>query len=74
MDRSYANGREVLCDAAKYSINKHTHVVFSLNDGRELHYNDTRKFGKMYLYEKQETIEEYLCLKKKLAMMFLMKD
>lgn len=45
-------------------INKHTHVVFSLNDGRELHYNDTRKFGKMYLYEKQETIEEYPCFKK----------
>ena len=35
-------------------INKHTHVVFSLNDGRELHYNDTRKFGKMYLYENKK--------------------
>lgn len=31
-------------------INKHDHVIFMLDDGMELRYNDTRKFGKMYLY------------------------
>ena len=29
---------------------KHTHVVFELEDGRELHYNDVRKFGTFHLY------------------------
>lgn len=33
---------------------KHIHVVFTLQDGRELRYHDTRKFGRMWLYEKQE--------------------
>jgi len=28
---------------------KHTHVIFYLTDGRELRYNDTRKFGRMRL-------------------------
>jgi len=27
--------------------NKHTHIIFHLTDGRELRYNDTRKFGRM---------------------------
>ena len=31
--------------------NKHDHVIFDLGD-KELRYNDTRKFGKMYLIEK----------------------
>lgn len=30
---------------------KHTHMVFQLDQG-QLHYNDTRKFGRFYLYEK----------------------
>lgn len=29
---------------------KHTHVIFYFDDGRELHYNDTRKFGRMEIY------------------------
>lgn len=28
---------------------KHTHVVFNLNDGHELHFNDIRRFGKILL-------------------------
>ncbi|TPR14047.1 bifunctional DNA-formamidopyrimidine glycosylase/DNA-(apurinic or apyrimidinic site) lyase [Apilactobacillus timberlakei] len=28
---------------------KHTHVIFHLNDDRELRYKDSRKFGRMYL-------------------------
>ena len=32
-------------------IEKHIHVIFTLDDGRELRYHDTRKFGKMVIYE-----------------------
>jgi formamidopyrimidine-DNA glycosylase len=30
------------------SIDKHDRVVFDLNDGRRLRFNDTRKFGRMH--------------------------
>ncbi len=30
-------------------LGKHTHIVFHLADGRQLRYNDTRKFGRMNL-------------------------
>lgn len=33
--------------------NKHDHVIFDLED-KELRYNDTRKFGKMYLIDKDK--------------------
>lgn len=33
---------------------KHEHVTFSLDDGRNLRYQDTRKFGRMYLLTKEE--------------------
>lgn len=35
-------------------LNKHEHVTFILNNDMELRYQDTRKFGKMYLYTKEE--------------------
>jgi formamidopyrimidine-DNA glycosylase len=31
---------------------KHTHVVFSLNDGQEIRFNNIRKFGRVYLIDK----------------------
>ena len=34
---------------------KHTHIVFELDEG-ELHYNDVRKFGRFYLYGKDEEL------------------
>ena len=37
---------------------KHEHIIFSLDDGRELRYLDTRKFGKMHLIEKEKV---YTC-------------
>lgn len=40
---------------------KHIHVIFDLEDGRQLRYHDTRKFGKMYLYEKQADLHAYPC-------------
>lgn len=33
-------------------LSKHDHVIFRLDDGAELRYNDTRKFGKMYLVKR----------------------
>ena len=33
-------------------FDKHTHVIFSLDDGRELRYHDTRKFGRMELVKR----------------------
>ena len=36
------------------SLNKHDHVIFTLDDKEELRYNDTRKFGKMHLVKKDE--------------------
>ena len=41
-------------------VDKHDHVIFYLDDGRELRYNDVRKFGRMELIEKQE---DYRCFK-----------
>ena len=35
------------------SISKHEHVIFTLSD-KELRYQDTRKFGKMYLIDKDK--------------------
>ena len=39
---------------------KHTHVIFYLQD-KQLHYNDVRKFGRMYLYKNNESL---FCLNK----------
>lgn len=38
-------------------LNKHQHVVFKFDNGQELRYQDTRKFGKMFLYKKEEVYE-----------------
>ena len=35
-------------------LSKHDHVIFMLDSGKELRYNDTRKFGKMHLVKKDE--------------------
>jgi len=32
-------------------LNKHTHVIFQLDDGSDLRYNDVRKFGRMELID-----------------------
>ncbi|SEM40933.1 DNA-(apurinic or apyrimidinic site) lyase [Ligilactobacillus sp. WC1T17] len=36
---------------------KHTHVIFYLQDGRQLHYNDVRKFGRMELFLTGQELE-----------------
>lgn len=40
-------------------IDKHTHVIFNLDDGRQLRYHDVRKFGRMELIAKDETYDEF---------------
>ena len=34
---------------------KHTHVLFHLDNGRELRFSDTRRFGRFWLFRKGET-------------------
>ncbi len=37
-------------------IEKHSHVLLYLNDGRRVEYNDTRKFGRFYYYKKEDNL------------------
>lgn len=37
---------------------KHQHVIFHFSDNTDLRYNDTRKFGKMYLLNKEVAFNE----------------
>ena len=38
---------------------KHTHVIFSLSDGRTLRYHDMRKFGRMQLLDKDYDFSDF---------------
>lgn len=42
----------------KEPIGKHEHISFLLDDGRELRYHDTRKFGRMYFIKKEEATNQ----------------
>ena len=37
-------------------VDKHTHVVLDLDNGQRVHFNDTRKFGRMWLVTDPETV------------------
>lgn len=41
---------------ASFPIDKHNHTVFELDDGRELRFRDTRKFGRVYLVRNRQEI------------------
>lgn len=45
----------LLLAPAEYPKEKHTHIVFSLNNGKELRFSDTRRFGRFWLLDKDET-------------------
>lgn len=45
----------LLLTPAAYPLEKHTHVVFQLSGGKELRFCDTRRFGRFWLLEKDET-------------------
>lgn len=47
----------------KEAYDKHTHVLIDLDDGRQLRYHDTRKFGRMYLYDKSKDYHQLDCFK-----------
>jgi formamidopyrimidine-DNA glycosylase len=40
------------------TLNKHEHVTFVLSNNKELRYQDVRKFGRMYLYTKEEVYDK----------------
>lgn len=42
---------------------KHIHALFKMSSGRYLCYHDTRKFGRMYIYDKKDPISSYPCFK-----------
>ena len=43
-------------------VSKHEHIIFNFDDGTDLRYNDTRKFGKFHLIEKDKAYNmEPLC-------------
>lgn len=44
-------------------VEKHTHVIFKLDNGYDLRYNDTRKFGKMVII-KSKDVKNYPALQK----------
>ncbi|MCS7220588.1 MAG: bifunctional DNA-formamidopyrimidine glycosylase/DNA-(apurinic or apyrimidinic site) lyase [Anaerolineae bacterium] len=41
---------------AHYPIERHTHVVLWLDDGQALHFNDPRKFGRLWLVDDAEEL------------------
>lgn len=45
----------LLLAPADYPEEKHTHIIFSLNNGKELRFSDTRRFGRFWLVRKDET-------------------
>ena len=55
-------------------VEKHTHVIFYLMDGSELHYNDVRKFGRMELFKTGEETTLSGISKKILILKNSMKD
>lgn len=52
-------GRLLLRDKKSEPPNKHTHVIFHLNDGRELRWEDWRQFGFIHLTD-DAGVERYL--------------
>lgn len=45
----------LLLTPADYPEEKHTHIIFRLNNGKELRFSDTRRFGRFWLLEKGKT-------------------
>lgn len=45
----------LLFTSADYPAEKHTHIVFHLSSGDELRFSDTRRFGRFWLFRKDES-------------------
>ncbi len=44
----------LICSENPPPVNKHTHVIFYLDQGKEIHFQDIRKFGTMHLINREE--------------------
>jgi formamidopyrimidine-DNA glycosylase len=61
LDRGYLlihlrmSGRLQIAPVAK-PLEKHTHLLFDLDDGRQLRFQDTRKFGRVYLVDDPQQV------------------
>ncbi len=44
----------LLLTQADYPEEKHTHIIFELNNGKELRFSDTRRFGRFWLLQNGE--------------------
>ena len=53
-------GKFYIMDDAE-PLNRHMHVIFQLHNHKQLRYHDTRKFGRMYAYEKKGSLRECPC-------------
>ena len=42
-----------------FPLSKHDHVIFYLDNGKQLRYNDVRKFGRMELIEKEDDYVDF---------------
>lgn len=45
----------LLLTPTNFPEEKHTHIIFSLHNGMELRFSDTRRFGRFWLLKKDET-------------------
>lgn len=45
----------LLCTPTDLPVEKHTHLIFRLSNGKELRFSDTRRFGRIWLLENDET-------------------
>lgn len=43
-------------------LNRHMHVIFTLSDGRTMRYHDTRKFGRMQLFDADHDFSDFRSL------------
>lgn len=55
------SGSMLVCDKTHLPA-KHDHVIFTLNNGKQVRYNDPRRFGSMLLYDDLEELEKGLGL------------
>lgn len=55
-------GKYLICQKDE-EISKHDHVIFDLDDGRQLRYNDVRKFGRIKLVDHDLYREQTPCNK-----------
>lgn len=51
-------GKYFLLDSSE-PFSKHDHVVFCFDDGKQLRYNDVRKFGRMEIIDKQKDYSDF---------------